>query len=75
MRVMFTDTGAHGPKSVTIRSEETTHPGMSVRRPEKFPEQFWKFCCPKERTQVQARFDKYVSVPYLKECIQKVISE
>ena len=73
VRVMFTHTKARAPKTVEVKGG--AHPGMSVTRPEEFPEHLWRFCDPEERGKVQGRFDLFKSVEYLQKCILTVVKE
>ena len=73
VRVMFTNTQARAPKTVVVKG--AVHPGMSIERPEEFPEHLWHFCDPEERGEVQARFDKFKSLSYLQKCVQAIVTE
>ena len=48
--------------------------GLTVPRPAEFPEEYWRYVEPCQRSKVLERYSRYKSREYLKECLELIVT-
>jgi exodeoxyribonuclease III len=76
---MFKNTAAVGtlPKvmAVHVPADDKQHKGLSVNRPDAFPERLWAYVEPQQRLGVAERYARYKSRVYLDECLEAILTK